>query len=206
MSSAILTADIVNSTQLPVSEEKKLIQIIKSITGPNKIEFFRGDSFQVYFKDVSVSLKTALLLRCAAKRIEVPESHGFDIRVSLGLGRVELPVRLLATAKGEAFLLSGRAFDSLQRSDKKLAVVSSNEIINAGLDILASYMDTLFSSLTAKQATTIFELLSGFTQAQAARKLKKSQATINQHAQGAKWAEIKNLLDKFEHFIKILPS
>lgn len=206
MPSAILTGDIVNSMQLPASEEKKLVQVIKSIAASSKIEFFRGDSFQVYFKDASVSLSMALLFRCAAKRIEMPEGPGFDIRVSLGLGRVELPVRVLATAKGEAFLLSGRAFDSLQRSEKKLAIVSSNEIINAGLDILASYMDILVSSLTARQAATIFELLSGYTQAQAAKKLKKSQATINQHAQGAKWSEIKNLLDKFEQFIKMLPS
>ena len=206
MPNAILTGDIVNSMQLPTREEKKLVEVITSLAAPYKIEYFRGDSFQVYFKDASISLKMALLFRCAAKRIELADEQGFDIRLSIGLGSVELPIRRLAIAKGQAFLLSGRAFDSLKGSGKKIAIVSSNEIINLGLDILASYVDTLLSGLTARQAATIFELLSGYTQVQAAKKLKKSQATINQHAQGANWFEIKGLLGKFEQFIKILPS
>ncbi|HKO79998.1 MAG TPA: hypothetical protein VJU78_06355 [Chitinophagaceae bacterium] len=206
MTNAILTGDIVNSTELPVTEEKKLVQLFKRLSEPYIIEFFRGDSFQVYFKDASQSLKLALLFRCAAKRVEIPGDAKFDVRTSIGLGAVERPVRLLATAKGEAFLLSGRAFDGMPDSGKRLVIVSASEVINAGLDILSSYIDTLFKAMTAKQASTIFELISGYTQAESAKRLKKSQATVNQHAQGANWTEIKNLLDKFEQLIKLLPS
>ena len=83
-------------------------------------------------------------------------------------------------------------------------ITSTNAVVNIGLELLGNYIDTLFNRITARQAATIFELLSGYTQKEAARRLKKSQATVNQHLQAANWPTIKNILDKFEQFTKIL--
>ena len=204
MLSAVLTGDIVNYNQLTKGEEKKLTGLIKSLAAYHKIEFYRGDSFQIYIKDAADSLRMALLFRCAAKKIAADGGAGFDVRTSLGIGKVEGPVRSLAAARGEAFVLSGRAFDKLGPYENKIVITSTNAVVNIGLELLGNYIDTLFNRITARQAATIFELLSGYTQKEAARRLKKSQATVNQHLQAANWPAIKNILDKFEQFTKIL--
>ena len=47
---AVITADIVNSTKLSKTDMKKIMKNITLIFSNHKIEFFRGDSFQVYMK------------------------------------------------------------------------------------------------------------------------------------------------------------
>ena len=84
--SAVITADIVNSTKLSTSQGKKLSDNLISILEKRKYEFYRGDSFQVYLKSPVEALSVALQLRTAAMKllpkITVPVA---DIRVSIGI-------------------------------------------------------------------------------------------------------------------------
>ena len=100
---AVLTGDIVNSTLLDQQQERKLMKMLQHLLTDHKHEFFRGDSFQVYIKDPSLALKIALQCRTAAIGLN-PESTPpiSDVRISIGIGSVDSPVRILATAKGEA--------------------------------------------------------------------------------------------------------
>ena len=112
--SAVITADIVNSTQLGKPDERKLLKTLEEIFQHNKLEFYRGDSFQVYLKDATEALGLILHARAAALKLVPAISEPiFDVRASIGIGAVHLPVRSLSTASGEAFLLSGRAFDNI---------------------------------------------------------------------------------------------
>jgi hypothetical protein len=52
--------------------------------------------------------------------------------------------------------------------------------------------------ITAKQAAVIYELLMGHNQTATARKLKKSQVTINRQAHAAGWLEISRLLADYK--------
>src|SRR5690349_10745118 len=109
--SAVITADIVNSTLLPRKQEKKLFNALELILKPYKYEFYRGDSFQVYVKDPGKALKLLLQIRLAAKKIINGSSAlQYDVRASIGIGAIASPIRSLKTAAGEAFILSGRAF------------------------------------------------------------------------------------------------
>ena len=71
------------------------------------------------------------------------------------------PVKDLKTAKGEAFLLSGRAFDEMSKTGKRLKIQSANEAMNLGLKIIANYADSLFSQLTIKTGCRSFRAFDG---------------------------------------------
>lgn len=202
---AVITADIVNSTRLKKAEEKMLMSNLSSILKLYKFEFYRGDSFQAYLPDPTPALKVVLQARAAAKRLSSGFSSPFaDVRASIGIGNITTPVRDLKTAKGEAFLLSGRAFDDMSKSGKRLKIQSANDVSNLGLKIIANYADSLFARLTSKQAAVIFELLMDHNQMETAKLLKKSQPTINKHAQSARWFEINNLIEDYQLFINRL--
>lgn len=200
---AVITADIVNSTHLEKAEERKLLNVLSAILKPYKFEFYRGDSFQVYVPDPEDALQVVLQTRAAAKRLNREGAAPFaDIRASIGIGNTDGEVKNLKTAGGEAFLLSGRAFDSMGKQDPRLIIKSADEKMNLALKIAADYTDSLFSSLTSKQAGVVFEMLMDHNQLETAKRLKKSQATINRHVQAARWSEINTLLRDYRLLIR----
>lgn len=201
---AVLTGDIVNSTKLAAAKEKKLFKVLQQVLTPYKFEFYRGDSFQVYIKQAGEALRIALLCRTAAISISQEETNSSDIRISIGLGQVAAPVKTLGAAKGEAFVLSGRTFDEIAKTDIRLAITTANPLANEGLQVIADYINAIFKVMTAKQASVIFELLTGQTQQTVADKLKKSKSTINQHVSSGRWAEIEKLLQQYENIINQL--
>lgn len=202
---AVITADIVNSTRLKKTEEKKLVTDLSSILKSYKFEFYRGDSFQAYIPDPAQALTIVLRARAAAKRLPPGSSSPLaDIRASIGIGNITEPVKEINIAKGEAFLLSGRVFDEMGKSGKRLKIQSSNDAVNLGLKVVADYADSLFAQLTSKQAAVIFELLNGHKQVETATRLKKSQPTINRHVQSARWNDINNLIEDYQLFINQL--
>jgi len=199
---AVLTGDIVNSTKLTTINEKRLLESLKKVLSPYKYEFYRGDSFQVYLRNADKALQTALLCRTAAIRIpaEGKLTHG-DIRISIGIGRVNAPIKKLSAAKGEAFVLSGRMFDEITKKDTRLAIVTGNLVANLGLQVIADYLNSIYSMMTDKQAAVIFELLNGRTQKNVADKLRKSKSTISQHVMAGRLYEIEKLLRQFEGIV-----
>jgi len=148
-------------------------------------------------------LRIAFLVRCAARRIEQP-GVDFDIRQSIGLAVQTSPVRQLPSAKGAPFLLSGRSFDPMKEQGVLLVISTERELFNEVFAMLAAFADDIFESMTPKQALVIYELLSGRTQQEVAKKLKKTQPTINRQARAAKWHRLQELLTKFDYFIKQL--
>jgi len=202
---AVLTGDIVNSTQLGQAAEKRLLKKLQQLLAAYQFEFYRGDSFQVYVKDAGAALRIALLCRTVA--INTAGNLAMissDIRVSIGIGMVKTPVTALGTAKGEAFVLSGRAFEVLTKNDARLAITSTNGLANEGLQVIADYINAIFKNMTGKQAGVIFELLKGESQKTAAAKLKKSKSTIHQHVSAGRWPEIEKLLEYYQNIINQL--
>lgn len=202
---SVLTADIVNSTRLTAGKEKMLLRLLQQVLAPYKYEFYRGDSFQVYVKQADKALLVALLCRTAAVSMtQEKDTASSDVRISIGVGQVQVPVKTLRIAKGEAFILSGRAFDEMTKTDKRLAIVSGNSMANQGLQVIADYINTIFKTMTGKQAEVIFELLKGQSQQDVAGSLKKSKSTVHQHVTSGRWAEIDNLLQGYKNIVNQL--
>jgi hypothetical protein len=207
---AVLTGDIVNSTKLFESHEEKLVNALTLFFKNYTHEFYRGDSFQVYVKQPKKALRLALVCRALAIGItgqEETEISG-DVRIGIGIGEINNPVHKLGTAKGEAFLLSGRQLDALQidlgGSDRRLAISCGDDKVNIGFQVMADYLDNIYKGMTGKQAAVIVELLSGTTQQQLTVTLNKSKSTISQLANAGRWPEIERLLHQYEELVKLI--
>lgn len=204
---SVITGDIVNSTGLPPADEKKLIKILQEILAGHKHEFFRGDSFQAYIKESDQALRIALLCRTAAIGLLPEQSPPLsDVRVSIGIGEVESPVRTLAIAKGEAFLMSGRALDSMEKTEGRLIIVTNDKMAALALNVMSDYINSIYHQMTPKQAEVIFELLKGSSQQHAADKLNRSKSTISQHVTAGRWDEIENILNRYQNILELLPT
>ena len=202
---AVLTGDIVNSTLLDPQQEKNLLKILQHLLTDHKNEFFRGDSFQAYIKEPALALKIALQCRTAAIGLDPEKSPALsDVRVSIGVGTVESPVRTLATAKGEAFLLSGRALDAMSKTEGRLVIITENKIANLALGVMSDYINSIYKQMTPKQAEVIFELLKGYSQQRVADKLNRSKSTISQHVTAGRWEEIENILNKYQEIVQLI--
>lgn len=200
---AVLTGDIVNSTKLSLPVEQKLMKGLNFFLSSHLSEFYRGDSFQVYVKEPTDSLKLALLCRTAAISLTSDNDEAFlaDVRISIGIGPVQLPIKTPGTAKGEAFLISGRRFDDLQRTGGRLSMKCNRPIADIALEVMSDFIDAIYSKMTAKQAAVIMRLLQGESQQQAALSLNRSKGTISELVNAGRWPEIERLLQQFELLI-----
>jgi hypothetical protein len=204
--SAVITADIVNSEPSWAKElGKRLEQTIYSTQGAAKVFFYRGDSFQTYLPDPYSAYRLALKLRTKAILFEKdrPEVHT-DVRISIGIGTVELPVTQLATAQGEAFVLSGRGFDELAKTDIRLNMHCGHGPTHIALKTISLFTDYLFQSLTIKQAEVLEHLLNHRKQVETARLLKKTQSTVNKHLQSMGWKQLEELMTLYESSIQLI--
>lgn len=206
MNVAVITADIVNSTKLPKAEFKKLSKTLGVLLQEHQHEFFRGDSFQVFVKNPADALQVLLQARTATVKLSSRDIIT-DIRASIGISNARLPIKSLSTASGDAFTLSGRAFDNLGK-DRRLTIVCDEKqaAANLALQVISTFIDYIFYRLTVKQAAVVLELLMNRTQTETAKRLKKSQATVHKHTQSAGWPEIEKLLVNYKEVIKLIET
>ncbi|MEO6638032.1 MAG: hypothetical protein ABIN25_07130 [Ginsengibacter sp.] len=197
---AVLTGDIVNSTKLTPSKERALVKTLEQALEPNKHEFYRGDSFQALLKQPADSLRIAVLCRTAA--ISMSDTIEADVKISIGIGEVKGGIKTLGAAKGEAFILSGRAFDELEKTAQRLVIVTANETANISFQLISDYINSIFSKMTPKQAKVIFELLKGGLQQDVVKRLKKSKSTISQHVSSGRWPEIEKILNQYQLLVQ----
>lgn len=122
---AVLTGDLVDSSGAsPVAVEAAMgrIAAIADRIGREVTAFsrHRGDGWQLYLERPGLALTTTLLI-CAELRAE----GGLESRIAMGLGGAHMgsfknaaAVRDLGAATGTAFISSGRALDSMDKSSR----------------------------------------------------------------------------------------
>jgi hypothetical protein len=200
---AVITGDIVNSTLLPSKSNMDLHKKLRGIFAKHPFEFFRGDSFQAYMDDPGKALKMAMQCRVSAIALSNPASQ-FDVRLGIGIGAVDPPVEPLNIAKGEAFVLSGRALDEIAHTRVRMKIAAGDAMAGEALAVIAQYADDIFSTMSVKQAAVIHFLLDGRPQLWIAEKLNKSKSTVHQLVVAAKWEKLSWLLDRYENIINLL--
>lgn len=203
---AVITADIVNSTTMGSKAAGELRSILEQLINANQakfLSFYRGDSFQSYLVDPYPAYRLALRLRTAARIFEnqLPEIKT-DLKISIGIGSIETPVTQIKTAQGEAFLLSGRGLDELEKTGRRLIIRCGDEKVNTTLETISLFTDYLFDALTYKQAEVLQHLLNNRTQIETAKVLDKSQSTVNRHVQSLGWKQMEELLRLYNQSIQ----
>jgi DNA-binding CsgD family transcriptional regulator len=193
---AVITGDIVNSTLMAKKSFTKLVDDLLGLFTADKIEIYRGDSFQAFMKDGDGALLNCIKSRLLA--IQYSGQHRIDIRLSIGLGFIKGDIVKLGSNMEELFVKSGRYFDKFQNTPRKLYIVSGNQDKDFTFEIIAEYLDSILERTTPRQAEILFNLLSGKSQVETAKLLNKTKATVSQHVKTARYDEIVNLLQKFK--------
>ncbi len=213
---AIITGDIIDSTQFNEAERKKVLSILKKVfvevqDKAKKIDFkiYRGDSFQGNCPKpgqallISLKIKTALLKSNVSGTGKMP-----DARLAIGIGKAGKVGKNIGTSDGEAFRNSGQLLNPKTKEeykklkDYKLLFKSPWKEVNEEMEVLLSALDGLISKWTIEQAEVVYELLNNKTQTQIATALHKSQSSISERVQNANWLAISNILQRYETVIQ----
>lgn len=199
---AVITADIVNSTKLKPKDFKGLVNDIETMYGtPNRVEFYRGDSFQALVAEGADAYRLMLLARL--KAITYSEEDRIDIRMGISLGSVDAKTKHLGSNVEEIFITSGRTFEKFSKQGSQLLLINCGiETADFSYGLIARYTDSLLGRISAKQALALYHLLTGKSQKETAALLEKSEPTISEHIKKARFDELKNLLDDFENLTK----
>lgn len=200
---AIITADIIDSTEIHFSKRETLfmkfnegLEIIKNEFGV-EFEWYRGDAFQAKITTPSKGIRTTLLLKFWIKSVEKEIKNAHDIRISLGLGKGEWNRDRIAESDGEAYRISGRNLDSL-KENKQTIVIDSDDSNSDALKIESILLHTIIESITPSQSIVLFHKLRGQRESDIAKLLHLAQSTINQHSQAGNWNTISKYVDYFE--------
>lgn len=199
----VLTGDIIGFTAMSASKRKKLLdetaQLINCWVEPGHAHIFRGDSFQILFKDVKTALERAIQLRCWFKMHSDSGKHILDARMVIGMGKIAYFGKSVLESDGEAFHLSGRAFDELEEG-QNLRMVSRKQDLNDQLDLIFDLAEVIIGNWTINQAEVIYLLLEGKIQQEMAKELKIGQSAVNNRIKLANWKPI----EKMNRYIETL--
>jgi hypothetical protein len=165
-------------------------------------QVFRGDSYQLLTDDIHQVLKKCIQLICWFKLnsgrfslIRKDPKPGnrthLGTRLSIGIGEIAYKGSNVLDSDGEAFHLSGRNFDMLNK-EEIIRLSTFDEKKNEVYGILLMFMNSIIRSWTPNQAKTIFQLLDkeDNTQDQVARKLNMTQPAVASSLRAARWKEI----------------
>jgi hypothetical protein len=196
MKYGVITGDVTNFTSIAIDKREALIiktsRLIKSwVSKPEYAEIFRGDSFQLLFDNINETLKRSIQLRCWFKQhIEEKQKDALDARISIGFGEIDYFGKSVLDADGEAFHLSGRAFDGMKNVQDYFQVSTADNKLNEQLRVILNLANIIISQWTKTQAEVIFLQLEGKTQQEMADELKIAQSAVNNRLKLARWKEI----------------
>lgn len=204
----VITGDIVASSTLSYEEQDQLLLTLKEVVeevqtiSALRIEFFRGDSFQILVEETERSIDIAVLIRAGLIAHTPPKNATtWDARLSVGFGTIDYRKENIVVSDGEAFHLSGRGLDSIK--DKRLVVATPWNSLNAELEVTMPFLDDVISRWTAAQAEAIyFSLLHNQPQREIAKRMQKSQQAISNLWRRGGEALIRPYLNRCRSLIK----
>jgi len=200
---AIITGDIVDSTEIHFdSRENTFAQFnvgFELIKKKFKIdyEWYRGDAFQLKTSTTATSLRIALMIKFWIKSYERETKKPHDVRLSLGIGTIEIDKKELSLSDGEVFRISGRNLDSL-KSSKQSLIIDANDSNSNALKIESILLNAIIDNITPIQSKVLFYKLKGLKEEEIAKHLGLAQSTINQHSSSGNWNTLSKYLDYFE--------
>jgi len=211
MKKAVITADIVQSSKIPLEQREWILveiqeklQSLSQYSSEIQSEIFRGDSFQCQLNP-RLGLRTAILLKTYIKSLEIDQNSNLknlvDVRISIAVGNVAYASPKLSLSDGEAFHLSGRRLDELKKQKMTFAI-GTDDTFNDELAIEGILLDLILSKTTSSQCQVLHKKLQGLTETKIANELKIKQSAVNQRSIASGWHAIDALLKRFETIYK----
>lgn len=205
---AIITGDVVDSTKLSLAEREIMIdslQAIPDILSPFahiSMEIFRGDSFQIKIPQAGMAAKAAISIRAWLRsQIDYLGNGPLDARMAIGIGGVDYESESLSTSDGEAFRLSGRLLDKMQKS--RLEVATPWQEVNEELKLTTAFVDDIISSWTQSQSKImLLRLQTSKSHQELAQILEISRQMVDKSLKSSKEELIESYIERFERLIK----
>lgn len=206
----VITGDIIDSSAIQIEYRDFLVKSIQKITDelmviePLKIEFFRGDSFQMIIDSPENAMKIAVLLRAGLKSHTPKECKKlWDARLSLGVGTISYHANNIVLSDGEAFQYSGRELDEMGK--RRLIVKTRWSEVNEELRVSTAFADDVISSWSVSQSQATYQaLLYNTPQKDIAHKFQKSAQNISKLLSAAKITLIQMYIDRYNSLISNL--
>lgn len=203
----VITGDIVSSSSIQLEWRDMLLHAMQEIAEDLKsisllkIEFFRGDSFQILLEQPEKTLLVGILFRAGLISKTPQKSKDlWDARISIGVGEVSFLTDNIVVSDGEAFVFSGREMDNMKKS--RLSVRTRWEQINEELSVGTAFADDIISGWTQAQAEVIYlVLLHEITQKEVSERIGKSPQTVSRLLSYAKENLIRKYLDRYQDLI-----
>lgn len=177
---AVLTGDLVKSSQLSIAKSKSAMERLKKMASEfaerhpkaivGRMDTFRHDSWQLLLAQPALSLRAAVFLRAALK-MESDAKTKYDTRISIGIGTVEsISKRRISDSRGYAFTYSGKGLDSMDGNRIVLTAGSEMHILWGLLAHgLVPLLDSVAGDWTPTESRAIYSNLKGWTQEESAQ-------------------------------------
>lgn len=210
MIKGVITGDIIKSSAIQIEYRNCLLESIRKVVDelnviePLKIEFFRGDSFQMIINNPENAMLIAILLRAGIKS-HTPKDckKAWDARLSLGVGTISYHADNIVLSDGEAFQYSGRELDDIGK--RCLIVKTRWPDVNEELQVSTAFADDVISSWSVSQSQASYQvLLYNISQKEIAHTLQMSAQNISKLLSAAKVNLVQMYIDRYRSLISNL--
>lgn len=203
---AVLTGDIVKSRE--ISPRAQLIatlrEVLETVKEKHQAEYdmYRGDSFQVVVPSAPVAALAAIIIRSKLISHSLKTSNRWDARISIGIGGITYRGEKITDSDGPAFLLSGKSMDELSKKNRRLIIKAPWQQADRSLSLVTRFADDIISNWSRYSAETAFYgLVYNESQSVLAKRLGKSQSTINDRIATAKLELVRAYIQHVNEYI-----
>ncbi|MCY2987797.1 MAG: hypothetical protein NTY19_08035 [Planctomycetota bacterium] len=208
---AVLTGDIVGSSQLGPAERKALPDLLRRAAGelrdfrtaaiPLDIDIYAGDSWQLLLTDPGLALRAAVFMRAFLRDRAEELGCELDSRVVVALGSIDfVPANRVSEGDGEAFRLSGRTLQEIAPTQRMRFVIAG--VPNSPVwDAVFALIDGIITHCwTAMQARAVSGVSRDWSRSQTATLWPKpiSPSAVFAHLRKACWHAISQTISQFE--------
>ncbi|TYB77188.1 transcriptional regulator [Bizionia myxarmorum] len=129
---SVITGDIIRSKGVkPTIWLAQLKSALTFLQPDDRLwEIYRGDSFQIEFKDTQDSFLHAVYIKACIKMIK-----GLDVRMAIGMGAKTYRGTSVTESNGEAFQFSGETLENLKKEKLNLKIKTANPNLDRDLNL-----------------------------------------------------------------------
>lgn len=130
---SVITGDIIRSRVIKDQGIwlEQLKSALNNLSSDSKnYEIYRGDSFQLELSNYQNAFKAAMYIKACLKMIK-----GVDVRMAIGIGTKSYIGKTVSESNGEAFVLSGEAFETLKKDKINLKLKTRHSDVNKELNL-----------------------------------------------------------------------
>lgn len=209
---AVISGEIAESKKISHEHLGKIPELIRtSISKVNghieeaqqlDCEIIRMDEFLCLSKKPESALHTMLML-ASEFRARAHEELGkrMELRLSIGIGPVELFKGQLRESDGTAFRMADEGLRTMKRN-QRLMISTGDEQLDGELIVACGFMDILIHDWSEEQGEALFMRLCGKNQMEISEQLEISQPAVNRRLKAAHLEAIEKLLERYSTVIK----